>query len=295
MHPGGWTRTSAGEISTRIPLSEEIAWQETFVSDRFNMIGVLAEYVPLVVTAGNIEQWSRAVMEEATGGSSSRIVTGPRATQVGGLPAVELVLSDRSPTGTEVEKRVLVAAERTTQYLLHCQYTPEGREQVSQACELLLGSFRVTSRSDPLDVGWSPIEDATGLKLMMPPRWEESSPPEGLALAGKLSDPETQENAAVFSAGVEQVPREMSLQAYASVSREQLKDWITVERDHVRLPAGPSEFVRVRRRGGSDGLVFYILKEDNTGFFLAFNFSDSEFQLLEPTIRAIADTLKLDR
>jgi hypothetical protein len=129
----------------------------------------------------------------------------------------------------------------------------------------------------------------------MPPRWEEESPSEGLALAGRLSDPETRENAAVFSAGVQQVPREKSLQAYASASKEELKDWITIERDHVRLTAGPSEFVRLRRRAGSDGLVFYILKEDTTGFFLFFNFPDSEFSLWEPTIRAIAETLTLDR
>jgi hypothetical protein len=81
-----------------------------------------------------------ALVRQAQG----RITAGPARVTVDGLPALRLEASVLDPDGARVQSRLVFVFDGTTEYLLNCQFTPEGAAEMTAGCERAVESFRVT-------------------------------------------------------------------------------------------------------------------------------------------------------
>jgi hypothetical protein len=65
-----------------------------------------------------------------------------------GLPAL-LYRVTLTTGGTRIQSRTVIAFSSTTEYFVNCQYTPAKTAEVEQACQQVVGSFRVGRASAP--------------------------------------------------------------------------------------------------------------------------------------------------
>jgi hypothetical protein len=116
-------------------------------------IGVRIEGKDLTITEENIDEQRDAAafgvefLVSSGGGELSE----PTRVTVGGLPGFRWEASHVEIRGAgRLDLLLTQVFKRSTSYLVNCQYTPDGAEEVTAACDQILGSFRAESeRADP--------------------------------------------------------------------------------------------------------------------------------------------------
>ena len=146
-YPHGWqsldiTASSASTNGT-------VAWQQAFGPGPGADFVSLTDYsLSASVTADNIDQrepsttTSITSIFEQAGGS---LTSGPDKITMGGLPALGYAGTAIDPDGNQVNIRMVLAYDGTTEYFVNCQESQADSSVMGAACDQIISSFSLTS------------------------------------------------------------------------------------------------------------------------------------------------------
>jgi hypothetical protein len=106
--------------------------------DRVNAIIVSRYDLRATITKDNLGDFQREV-DGVIGQLAGKPVTG-RQVEYGGLPGYEYVILLKTPPNGQ--SRLAVLFDRSTEYLVNCQSTPEKRDAVEAACREAFDTLR---------------------------------------------------------------------------------------------------------------------------------------------------------
>jgi hypothetical protein len=100
----------------------------------------------LAVTEGNFDEVSdefTKTVGEVLRQADGDVTSGPTRVTVGGLPGLSFEGSLVNSQGVPVQTWLTFAFDERTEYLLNCEFTPEGAEEMKRGCEQVVESFQV--------------------------------------------------------------------------------------------------------------------------------------------------------
>jgi len=146
-YPQGWqslniTASSASTNGTSV-------WQEAFgPGPGSDFVSVTDYSLSASVTADNIDQQEPPTTSSITslfqqaGGS---LASGPDKITMGGLPALGYAGTAVDPDGNQVNIRMVLAYDGTTEYYVNCQGSQAAAGAIAAACDQIVGSFSLTA------------------------------------------------------------------------------------------------------------------------------------------------------
>jgi hypothetical protein len=98
------------------------------------------------ITDDNLDQYSADIvagLDELFQQAQGRVTSEPVRDTVAGLPALRLEASAVNVDGIETKSHLVLIYDGTAEYLLNCQYTPEGAETMEAGCGQVVESFQI--------------------------------------------------------------------------------------------------------------------------------------------------------
>lgn len=135
-YPEDWSRIRA-ESSGIAEASPR--WTAAVGVDGGNLVSLGAYHLAFPVTRANFERFADDLTTRVTRAAreaGGQLVEGAETTTLGGLPALGFRIS-----GDERENRVVVAFDRTTEYLLECRSTADLHDEINEGCDQVVESF----------------------------------------------------------------------------------------------------------------------------------------------------------
>jgi hypothetical protein len=146
-YPLGWQ--SLNITSSSASTNGSVVWQEAFgPGPGSDFVSVTDYSINASITADNIDQEEPPTTDSITslfqqaGGS---LTSGPDRITMGGLPALGYAGTALDPDGNQVDVRMVLAYDGTTEYYVNCQGSGEGATAIAAACDQIVGSFTLTT------------------------------------------------------------------------------------------------------------------------------------------------------
>jgi len=142
-YPDGWQEfTLTGTSASTGPQN----WSETVGIDEVNFVTVAEYTINVSVTPDTIadqqDSFASQIADLFTQ-AGGQLQSGPTEEIMGGLPALAFTGTAKSPDGTEVGSRLVMAFDGTTEYFVNCQYTSGGEGDILAGCDQVVSSFQV--------------------------------------------------------------------------------------------------------------------------------------------------------
>ena len=122
-------------------------WSRSVGIDGRNLV-IVAEYAQsIAITPDNVAERAtdvRAELESIFAQAGGSLTSGPRAREMGGLPALAFTGTVPTVRGEAVEDRVVLAFDGTTEYFMNCQYDERTRAELLDGCRQIASTFEVT-------------------------------------------------------------------------------------------------------------------------------------------------------
>ena len=288
-YPGNLGPSDPDEMDLPTDPANPPLWVEPFTLDTYDVVAIQAQALPFVVTSGNVENWA-TLLNASAPASGASLLELYHPLVVAGLPAAEATIALDESGKPHAENWTGLIFKGTTAIRWDCQYTEENREALLSACRQVRESIALDDGFDER-VNWTELDEpGSHVSVLVPPSWEERSPPKGFELRAELEG---------INLVLGSQPFTGSLHRYTEIGLRDItrvqKTAEIVSRSRVTIASGPAEVTHVRVDSGDQplNLVVYTLVKGLRGYFLLVGASDEDYAFVEPTAAAIADTLRI--
>ncbi len=144
-YPSGWKILD--DVSTSASTGDQV-WSTAVGLDGRNLVSVARYRLSIPIDDENIATRTEAIraqLENLFAQAGGSLTSGPARLRMADLPALAFVGRAHDPSGRQVEERLVLAFDGTTEYFVNCQYDDGTRAEVLAACDLVVSSFRVTA------------------------------------------------------------------------------------------------------------------------------------------------------
>ncbi|MBA3727696.1 MAG: hypothetical protein H0W94_00525 [Actinobacteria bacterium] len=142
-YPGDWGDITGQQFSSQTGTE---VFGKNFGIDGSNAAIFSIYEINVPIDASNIEQYRGEIdstvagLENESGGG---VLRGSVTITMGSLPGYRYEVEGMTPDGTEVQSRLVLVFDGTTEYFLNCQHTDEHAEEIEAGCDQIVESFAV--------------------------------------------------------------------------------------------------------------------------------------------------------